>query len=450
MHQRTLTVALLGACACSSSGTTQPDGGVVMDQCPAPSGSGTDHSGFLPADQTWTAASGPHRITSDLTIPQGLTLTIEACAVVQLAKDVQINVNGKLAAMGTSGHQVRFEAIDAAQPWAQIQATRTVVRPGIELHHTRLSGGGKVSANDVEVAHLIYVRGDSGGPMLLVDHVEISGSVTSGIGLFDEATFAPGSTALKISGSGGAPVVMNGYALTNLPDGDYSGNTIDRILIDNARLGRNDQTLEIVAHNRGTPYRLGIFGNTKVWYLGAPVGSAITTLRIEPGVRLLMAKDFSIYVASVNDAASAAIIAQGTASAPIELGSDAATPMAGDWRGILFGAPPTADTILDHVVFRYCGSLVTETNGFSCGTEPATDKGGIVGALMFASNRPITRQILVNSAIEDSASNGIDRGWTGDPVDYLPTNTFTRVAYCTQTLPRPSMGQCPDPAPCPR
>jgi len=421
-----------------------------VDQCPAPTGGGTDHAGFPAADETWTAARGPHRITSDLTISEGLTLTIEACAVVQLAKDVQINVNGKLRTMGTAGHQVRFEALDPAQPWAQIQATRTLVRPPIELHHTVLTGGGKVSANDVEVAHQIYVRGDSGGPMLLVDHVEVLGSVTSGIGLFDEAIFAPGSTSLKVKGSAGAPVVMNGYALTNLPDGDYSGNTIDRILIDNTRLGRNDQTLEIVAHNRGTPYRLGIFGNTTVWYLGAPVGSAITTLRIEPGVRLLMAKDVSIYVASVSDAASAAIIAQGTEAAPIEFGSDAATPMAGDWRGILFGAPPSADTILDHVVFRYCGSLATETSGFSCGTEPATSKGGIVGALMFASNRPITRQILVNSRIEDSASNGIDRGWTGDPVDYLPTNTFTRVAYCTQTSPRPNMGQCPDPAPCPR
>lgn len=123
--------------------------------------------------------------------------------------------------------------------------------------------------------------------------------------------------------------------------------------------------------------------------------------------------------------------------------------MAGDWRGILFGAPPSADTILDHVVFRYCGSLATQTSGFSCGTEPATSKGGIVGALMFASNRPITRQILVNSRIEDSASNGIDRGWTGDPVDYLPTNTFTRVAYCTQTSPRPNMGHLSRSSPLP-
>ena len=40
-------------------------------------------------------------------------------------------------------------------------------------------------------------------------------------------------------------------------------------------------------------------------------------------------------------------------------------------------------------------------------------------------------------------------GWVGAAVDFAPTNTFTNIARCEQTLPRPMSMPCPASPPCP-
>ncbi|MCC7382449.1 MAG: hypothetical protein IT384_11495 [Deltaproteobacteria bacterium] len=450
--------AALSWVACSTGDVESPDGGTgpsadaTTSSCPAPTGAGTMHQSPR-ASETWTAAGSPHIVDNALSILTGITVTIEACATVELADTVEIVVDGQLRALGEAGRPVTFKPKDPSKKWGQITATRTAVKPAIELRHAILEGGGNVQAADLEVAQMIFVRaagGTTGQEMIFVEDVELRGSASSGISLLDAATFAAGSTGLRITGSASAPVVLNGFALTNLPDGSYRGNANDQILITTGeRLGVSDVAATVVMHKRDVPYRVGIFGNIVTLTLGAPTGSAITSLQIEPGTTLLFKPGFVLFVASVNGASSGEIIAQGTAAEPITFSSAAATPAAGDWRGILFYAPPTAATVFDHVRFAFAGNQATETNGFSCGTPPSASPRDIVGALMFATDRPVTRQILTNSVIEDSGSNGVDRGWLGDPVDYLPTNQFTRIAYCTQTFPKPAVGLCPDPPPCP-
>ncbi|MEJ7732411.1 MAG: hypothetical protein WKG00_24800 [Polyangiaceae bacterium] len=58
-----------------------------------------------------------------------------------------------------------------------------------------------------------------------------------------------------------------------------------------------------------------------------------------------------------------------------------------------------------------------------------------------------------DSTIAHSASHGIDRGFLSDiKPDFMPTNTFTEVARCKQTLPGPvdaDSPPCPDAPPCP-
>lgn len=275
-------------------------------------------------------------------------------------------------------------------------------------------------------------------------------SSSVGIELDDSATFAAGSTALVISGSASAPLRISAWALTSVPDGDYSGNAVDRIILKtHERIGVSNLPAQLTMHARNVPYRVGGYGETPILTLGAPTGTALTTLRIEAGATITWKPDFGLQVTSVNDAASGELIVEGTAEAPVTFTSDQPQPRAGDWRGLMFGATPGPATKLDHVVIAYAGSENTQTSGYSCGTPPSSSPGGIKGALSFAANKPVTRQILTNSLVKDSGSNGIDRGWTGDEVDYLATNTFSHVAYCLQTSPRPKVGQCPDPAPCP-
>jgi hypothetical protein len=56
---------------------------------------------------------------------------------------------------------------------------------------------------------------------------------------------------------------------------------------------------------------------------------------------------------------------------------------------------------------------------------------------------------VTNTTIDSSAGDGIVRGWSGDAIDFAPTNTFTNIARCKQTLPKPAVGACPAPAECP-
>jgi hypothetical protein len=424
-----------------------------VDLCTAPAGSGTTHTSPT-ADETWTAQASPHLIPNGLTIPQGVTVTIAACATVKLGPAADFIVNGKLVTAGTQGRRVTFERLNATQAWGQLDATRTQVKPAIELAWTKLQGGGLSTGLDLETSSMVRVRANSGSAgeaMIRVEQVELRGSSSVGIELTDSATFASGSSALTIKESASEPVRMNGWALTTLPDGDYAGNGVDYLVVNPyERLGVTGIAREVVIHKRNVPYRVGTFGNNLVLTLGAPTGMAVTTLRIEAGATVAFNKDTGLYVASVSNVASGEVIIAGTAAERVTLTSAVTPKAAGDWRGLMFGAPPTAGTMLDYVVFEYSGSTNTQTSGFSCGTEPAapTAKGGIMGALSFATDQPVTRQILTHSTIRDSGSNGIDRGWKGDPVDYLATNTFERIAYCRQTAPKPLAGLCASPAPC--
>ncbi len=453
MSRTRCCMLLLSALLFGCTDNFGPADGGVTSTCTAPTGPGTNHS-YPSADETWTAAGSPHILDHSITIPEGITVTVEGCAVVQLGDAVELVVDGKLAARGTASQPILFTRLDPAKPWARIDAARTKVMPPLELAWTTLEGGGVSTGIDLEQSQALRVRAHVdtiGEPMLFAEHLTVKGSSAVGIELDDSATFSGGSSALTVTGSASAPVRLGGFALTTLPDGDYSGNAVDRIvLLDHQTIGQANQVANLVMHRRNVPYRVGGYGETVILALGASSGNGLTQLRIEPGTTVTFKKGFGMEVNRANGLSTGELIAQGTADEPITFTSDSANPQAGDWRGLMFGAPPTSQTLLDHTVFAYAGSTTSETSGFSCGTEPAVNKGSIVGALTFATNREVTRQILTNSLITDSGSNGIDRGWTGAETDYLATNQFQRIAYCTQTSPKPSQGSCQSPAPCPR
>lgn len=59
-------------------------------------------SGTLASDTTLTAAAGPYLVAADLTVPSGVTLTIEPGTSVFFASGTRLTVNGKLVAAGTA------------------------------------------------------------------------------------------------------------------------------------------------------------------------------------------------------------------------------------------------------------------------------------------------------------------------------------------------------------
>jgi hypothetical protein len=81
-------------------------------------------SGTLTADKTLTAALSPWHVTGNVTVPAGVTLTIEPDVTLLCEPNVRIIVNGLIQAVGATGHRIRFtRASDTAADWGGFSFT---------------------------------------------------------------------------------------------------------------------------------------------------------------------------------------------------------------------------------------------------------------------------------------------------------------------------------------
>lgn len=69
--------------------------------------SGTNVTGIINSDTTWTQANSPYTLTGNVLVNNGVTLTIQAGVTVNM--DVNsLQVNGTLVAIGTSTNEINF------------------------------------------------------------------------------------------------------------------------------------------------------------------------------------------------------------------------------------------------------------------------------------------------------------------------------------------------------
>jgi CotH kinase protein/Lamin Tail Domain len=59
----------------------------------------------------WTPAGGPYRLTANATVPNGLTLTVQAGTAVYFDQNVRLTVNGNLQVLGTPDRRVTFSSV---------------------------------------------------------------------------------------------------------------------------------------------------------------------------------------------------------------------------------------------------------------------------------------------------------------------------------------------------
>ncbi|MBI5772006.1 MAG: hypothetical protein HZA93_29805, partial [Verrucomicrobia bacterium] len=76
----------------------------------ARAGAATNVGGPILSDTSWLRSAGPFVVTADVQVAPGVTLTIEAGAVVQFNGAFQILVKGVLLANGTSASPILFGA----------------------------------------------------------------------------------------------------------------------------------------------------------------------------------------------------------------------------------------------------------------------------------------------------------------------------------------------------
>ena len=89
---------------------------------------GTNVSGAITANTTWTTSGSPYTVTGTVTVNATKTLTIQAGVTVKFNAGTSLVVNGILSAVGTSSKKIIFTS-SAATPapgnWSRIDFNST-------------------------------------------------------------------------------------------------------------------------------------------------------------------------------------------------------------------------------------------------------------------------------------------------------------------------------------
>jgi hypothetical protein len=441
--------AVLSAPACSwCPALTFPD------PCDPENSTPTEHSGTIVVDEVWGA--GLHLVTSTVTVGAGASLQVAACAVVRLAPDASIVVDDEAAGLGALGdveQPVVFERADASAAWGALVAFAPAT---IQLYNTTLRGGGGTIA-DVAAAEnagaSIAVRNQTGSlvDQLFVDNVVVEDSTGVGV-MLQHTGFRGSSTGLIVRGAGSHPLYLGAGNATLLPLGDYVDNATPAILLQSVGVAAYDNT-EAILHdatlpNRGVPYQVGPADVGADILVGdGRVESPSATLTIEPGVELRFRNSASalgqlFVTGKLVDGGSTeqgALIAVGTADAPIVFTSMKPSPAAGDWLGLSLRVQVSAVTRVEHVEVRYAGGQSLTTG--RCVAAPGAANNDADGAVVVSVERE-PPAFLADSLVANSAGCGVYRGWSGGVVDFASSNTFVDVAGCEQSNVPDDLGSC--------
>ncbi len=448
------TFALTLGFGCGDGGGTGGDGGDGGGGIGGGGGSGdcaatladlsgltpTTHSGAIDTDTAWAAADSPHLIEAAVLV-RNATLTIEPCAVVLLDADVRLSAEagGTIVAAGTADAPILF-AGNAVGRWDFLGVDEA---GALTLAHVTISGGG-ADLGTYDGATIV-VDGPTDRPYvqnLEVQNVTITDSAGYGVLMGRHAAFVTGSTNLVISGAGAddashpSPLRIDAQALGSVPDGSYTGNAIDRIEVDPFVDIEEDATIS----DHGVPYWISNFTELHV---ARPFGDtgAVPLLTIEAGVTLAFEPGtnagFQIGGTS-NPPQPGSLAINGTVAAGVTLTSAAASPVAGDWPGLVFatgaGAAGTTQEV-SYTTIEYAGADNSATGGILCFSEDSVGNTlDEVGAMVISDWAPAV-SFLHSSVLQHSLGWGVVRGWDtsqGGDVDFATTNTFLDLVACEQ------------------
>jgi hypothetical protein len=382
-----------------------------MDACPELSGAGTMHSGVIASDETWAAEDGPHLVPSALDVRA--TLTIAPCAVVRVAENTVIAVgdsatSGRIVAHGTSmGDETRGVVFESAVDGAFWGGFVVAATGSLDFEQVTIDHAGAASVSEAA----IEASGRDDGTVLASVRavgVVIASSGTQGIALRRGAGFAADSESVVISGCGaqpevdarfptGHPIDVDAPAVHTLPEGTYSGNRRDEIIV---------RTPTRVSIDEGFPY-LGVpYFLDESFSMYDPAGGDLT-LTIAAGNTLRFDTSPSggvgMVLGNLASASEVRLDAAGTATQPITFTSAASTPAPGAWAGVLMANAPAVGNVLSHAIIEYAGGE-TSTRGFGCGTMEN------VGGLIVIEWKP-AEAFITGSTFRATRGAGIVSGW---------------------------------------
>ncbi|QVT79689.1 Amylopullulanase [Nocardioides aquaticus] len=450
----------------------------------SPPSSVVDHCGTLSVDQTWTPAT-THRLTCDLTVPAGRTLTVEAGAVIKGAgNSLGLDVEGTLNVNGTAANPVVFTSLrddtaggdtngdgDATTPatgdWDGIS-----IRPEARATFDYTTVGyGRVDSGDADVfrfRHSTSHDSDGTGVSVQVDRsgidagsaiVEVSDSTVTRArysGIEVDATGNPQGSGTQIP----VPTVANNTVTNSGADSNtsaaisVSGDALDGSLLrDNSGTGNKINSITL----GGT-----LTTNTSVPLGGLPLGlanSSVRPLTVAPGATMNVAAGQVIKAhpgSYTSLDVEGTLNVNGTAANPVVFTSlrddtaggdtngdgDATTPATGDWDGI--SIRPEARATFDYTtvgygrvdsgdadVFRFRHSTSHDSDG--TGVSVQVDRSGIDAgsAIVEVSDSTVTRARY--SGIEVDATGNPQGSGTQIPVPTVANNTVTNSGADSNT-----------------
>ncbi len=360
-------------------------------------------SGNLVESLTWDNTDIVYVLQNRVTVPNSMTLTIDAGQVVKLSgQGGGLTVDGTLDAQGTAASPVIFTSLKDDGPGGDTGNDNGASKPSAaDWGDIQLDSD---STNNVLTYAEVLYAGFNGTPAAVYDQggpLTLSNSTVSNSGSGGLRVEKLGQTTTTLSadtftGNNGAAVSMDldsNPTITGETPSLITGNNINGLAVDSGTLAEN-----LTWNNPDIVYYLG--RNITV-----PAG---LTLAIDAGqVVKLLGAGLTV---------DGTLNAQGTAATPViftslkddgpegDTGNDngTSTPHAGDWGDIQLDSGSTSN-VLSYVEVLYAGSN---------GTPAAVyDQGG-----------PLT---LSNSTVSNSGSGGLRVEKLGQTTTTLSADTFT-------------------------
>jgi hypothetical protein len=450
----TYTVTATSKDDATKSGSAQV---IVKPPCGTANGAIVSHTSNITASETWPGDGTTHQIPGSIQIRAPATVTIEACAIVQIGAgsdidivgDINNNASAKVIAAGTNGSTgfIVFEPMPGSANWGYFRGINQ--RSFLELHFSVLTQGG--NGNTFGSHAPIYMLGPGHflppQGVLTLDQVVIDQPVGAAVFLDSEAAFTSQSTGFEVRGATDYPVQLEIMATGTIPSYVSGGNAQDAAMV----IGPSGNVFSDLTITGNMPLYI-----TQDINVVPPAGSVTplgVTLTLQPGAELRFkpippgsasnAQGLRMVFGGVGNPGLNPIgrlIALGTPGAPIRFTSASPTPGAGDWAGLLLLTATGSEMAFNIVEYAGAPAGYVSANCRPTGTSDAAAL--IIGGTDFV---PLGGMIT-SSVIQSSAGHGIDAVWANGQVnepDLTAGNLFNDIQGCKQTYNALISGSCP-------